>query len=61
MQNMRFVSQNESGFPQYLLFMLNSESGLFRTSNFAADVYNSLQNILVFLSDVPKPTDKRKR
>ena len=50
-----FISFNE-----YLLFIQSSERGLFEAGYFAANVYNALQFILVFLTDVPKPTYKRK-
>ena len=53
------VINDFSGFTQYLLFIQSSESGLFQTSYFITEVYSALQNILVFLTDVPKPTDKR--
>ena len=49
-----------SGFTQYLLFMKSSETGLFQTGYITTDVYNALIIILVFLTDVPKATDKRK-
>ena len=45
------------GFTQYLLFIQSSESELLKTGYFTTD--NALQIILVFLTDVPKPTDKR--
>ena len=43
-------SHDISGFTQYLHFMQNSESGLFKTGYSTAD---ALQNILVFLTDSP--------
>ena len=48
------------GFTQYLLFIQrqSSQSGLLKTGYVTTD--DALQIILVFLTDVPKPTDKRK-
>ena len=43
-----------------MLFIQTSERGLFETGYFATNIYNALQFILVFLTDVPKPTYKRK-
>ena len=45
-----------SSFTEYLLFIQSSERGLFEAGYFATNVYNALQFILVFLTDVPKPT-----
>ena len=47
-------------FTVYLLFVQSSERGLFEAGYFATNVYNALQLILVFLTDVPKPTHNRK-
>ena len=52
---MYIVINDFTGFTQYLLFVQNSESGLFETN-----VCNALQIILVFLSDVPESTHKMK-
>ena len=41
------------GFTQYLLFIKKQKTGYVTTDD-------ALQIILVFLTDVPKPTDKRK-
>ena len=57
--NMCIVINYFIGFTQYLLFIQSSERGLFETC-FTTNVYNALQLILVFLTDVPKPTHKRK-
>ena len=48
------------GFTQYLLLIQSSESGLFETGYYTTNVSNELQVIIVFLTDVPKPTHKRK-
>ena len=48
------------GFSQYLLFIQSSEIGLFETGYFITNVYNAMQLILVFLTDVAKPIYKRK-
>ena len=47
------------GFTQYLPFIQSSETGLFETGYFTTNIYNALQIILVFLTDVHKPTHKR--
>jgi len=57
---MCIVINDCSGFTQYLLFIQSSETGWFKTGYFTGGVYNALQSILVFLTDVPKPTYKRK-
>ena len=44
---------------QYLLVIQSVESGLFETCYFSTNVYKALQIILVFLTNVPKPTHKR--
>jgi len=51
---MSIVNYNFSSFLQCLLFLQSSESGLFQNCHFTTDVYNALQIILVFLTDVPK-------
>ena len=50
------VISNSSGFS---LYIESSNSGLFNTGHFSTDVDNELHAILIFLTDVPKPTDKR--
>ena len=47
------------GFTEYLLFVQSSDRGFFEAGYFAANIYNALQFILVFLASVPKPTYKR--
>ena len=54
---MCIVSNNFIGF---MLFIQSNERGLFETDYFPANVYNALQPIHVFLTDVPKPNHKRK-
>jgi len=44
---------------QRLLFIQTREMELFKTDHFTPDVHNALLIVLVFLTDVPKPTDKR--
>ena len=41
-------------------FSYQTVRGMFEAGYFATNVYNALQFILVFLTDVPKPTYKRK-
>ena len=60
MSNMCIVINDFVGFTQYLLFIQSSDRGLFEAGYFATNVYNALQLILVCLTDVPKPTHKRK-
>ena len=49
------------GFKQYLL-SIQSERGLFKAAYFPTDVvYNALQLVLVFMTDVTTPAHKRKR
>ena len=50
---MCIVTNDFSGFTQYLLFIQSNESGLFQTGYFTTDVYNVLHNILVFLTNIP--------
>ena len=57
---MHIVINNLGGFLEYLLFTWRSESGLFQTDHITTDDYNLLHIILVFLTDIPKTTDKRK-
>ena len=58
MLNMCIVIIYFISFKQYLLFMQNSERGLFEAGYFPTNIYNALQLILVFLTDVPKPAQK---
>jgi len=44
------------GFSEFLRFIQNSETVRVNYFNFTIDIYNVLQNILVFLNDNPKPT-----
>ena len=60
MYNMYIDINDFIGFTPYLLFIQNSESRKFETGYFSTYVYNALQVIRVFLTDVPKPTYKRK-
>ena len=54
---MCIVMDDFSGLVQHLLSIQSSENGLSKTGYFTTDVYNSLQIImLIFLTDVPKPT-----
>jgi len=47
--NMSIIIYYLSGFSQYLLFVV-----LFQTGYFTIDVYNELQIVLAFLTDIPK-------
>ena len=55
---MGIVSIYFIGFTQYLLFIQSSERGLFEAGYVPTDVYNALQLMLVFLTDVTKPAQK---
>ena len=49
-----------SGFTEYLVFVQNSDRGLFEADYFATNIYNALQCILVFLTGVPRRRDDRR-
>ena len=53
---MCIVIDDFSGLMQRLLSIQSSENGFFKTGYFTTDVYNSLKIVLIFLTDVPKPT-----
>ena len=51
-----------SGFSECMVYLLSIlRLNFFKpVTHITADIYNVLQIILVFLTDVPKPIDKRK-